>query len=86
VYIDCLQNIAGKTLASAYSARASEYAGVSTPLTWNEVESGVDREAFTIQSVPARLREAGDLWATLGRVKPVDLSRVERYARTLERP
>ena len=25
VYIDCLQNILGKTLATAYSARASEY-------------------------------------------------------------
>ena len=32
VYVDYLQNIEGKTLASAYSARASEFAGVSTPL------------------------------------------------------
>src|SRR5690606_15261007 len=31
VYVDYLQNIKGKTLASAYSARASEFAGVSTP-------------------------------------------------------
>ena len=35
VYVDCLQNILGKTLACAYSARASDYAGVSTPLTWD---------------------------------------------------
>ena len=33
VYVDFLQNILGKTLATAYSARASSYAGVSTPLT-----------------------------------------------------
>ena len=33
VYVDYLQNIEGKTLACAYSARASEYAGASTPLT-----------------------------------------------------
>ena len=33
VYVDYLQNILGKTLATAYSARASDYAGVSTPLT-----------------------------------------------------
>ena len=34
VYVDYLQNILGKTLATAYSARASDYAGVSTPLDW----------------------------------------------------
>ncbi len=33
--VDYLQNIEGKTLATAYSARASELAGVSTPLTWD---------------------------------------------------
>ncbi len=31
VYIDYLQNIYGKTLATAYSARASTFAGVSDP-------------------------------------------------------
>jgi len=80
VYIDYLQNIAGKTLATAYSARASEYAGVSTPLTWQEVDDGVDREAFTITTVPARLRQVGDLWAALRDAKGADLSRVTRYA------
>ena len=79
VYIDCFQNILGKTLASAYSARASEYAGVSTPLTWAEVDAGMDRHDFTIDSVPARLAEVGDLWAPLRKGKPVDLSRVTRY-------
>src|SRR5262249_1999781 len=44
VYVDYLQNIPGKTLATAYSARGSEYAGVSAPLTWKEVHDGVDRE------------------------------------------
>jgi bifunctional non-homologous end joining protein LigD len=80
VYVDYLQNIQGKTLATAYSARASDYAGVSTPLTWKEVDEGVAREDFTIRSVPARLREVGDLWEPLRRVKPVDLARVTRYA------
>jgi bifunctional non-homologous end joining protein LigD len=79
VYVDYLQNVQGKTLASAYSARASAYAGVSTPLTWDEVESGVEREDFTIRTVPARLADIGDLWATLRRSKGVDLSKVERY-------
>jgi bifunctional non-homologous end joining protein LigD len=79
VYVDFLQNILGKTLATAYSARASELAGVSTPLTWEEVHTGVDREAFTIRSVPERLKTAGDLWAALRHSGGVDLSSVSRY-------
>ena len=81
VYIDCLQNILGKTLASAYSARASDYAGVSTPVTWKEIDDGFDRRAFTIQTVPARLQEVGDLWAALRKAKGVDLARVTRVAK-----
>jgi bifunctional non-homologous end joining protein LigD len=79
VYVDYLQNILGKTLATAYSARASEYAGVSTPLTWKEVEEGVRREDFTVRTVPARLKKVGDLWARLREARPMDLSRVARY-------
>jgi bifunctional non-homologous end joining protein LigD len=80
VYIDCLQNIAGKTLAMAYSARASTYAGVSTPLTWDEVEQGVRREDFTIETVPKRLQKVGDLWKGLRTSKGIDLSRVSEFA------
>jgi bifunctional non-homologous end joining protein LigD len=80
VYVDYLQNIEGKTLACAYSARASEFAGASTPLTWKEIDHGVDRRDFTIRSLPARLAAVGDLWARLLRSKGVDLRSVERYA------
>ena len=76
VYVDFLQNILGKTLATAYSARASEYAGVSTPLTWKEVDEGVRREDFTMKTVPARLAKVGDLWAALRKSKGIDLSKV----------
>ena len=81
VYIDYLQNIPGKTLATAYSARASAYAGVSTPLAWQEIEEGVSREDFTMRSLPARLKAVGDLWAALRNARGADLSRVARYAR-----
>ena len=80
VYIDCLQNVLGKTLATAYSARASTYAGVSTPLTWDEVDRGVRREDFTMATLPARLRDVGDLWRALRTSKGVDLSRVSKYS------
>jgi bifunctional non-homologous end joining protein LigD len=81
VYVDFLQNILGKTLASAYSARASAYAGVSTPLSWAEIEDGIDREDFTIQTVPARVKTVGDLWVATRTSKPADLTRVTRYAK-----
>jgi bifunctional non-homologous end joining protein LigD len=81
VYVDYLQNIPGKTLATAYSARASDYAGVSTPLTWREVHDGVDREAFTIRTTPERLKKVGDLWAGLRKSKGVDLQRVARLGK-----
>ena len=79
VYVDFMQNVLGKTLATAYSARASEFAGASTPLTWQEVHEGVDREAFTIRSVPARVQALGDLWASLRKGKGVSLEAVSRY-------
>ena len=56
IYVDYLQNALGKTLASAYSARASEFAGVSTPLTWDEVEAGVSPQDFTIANFAERHR------------------------------
>jgi bifunctional non-homologous end joining protein LigD len=80
VYVDYLQNILGKTLATAYSARASNYAGVSAPLTWKEVDAGVRREDFNLKTMPARIRDVGDLWAGLRKGKGIDLSRVARYA------
>jgi bifunctional non-homologous end joining protein LigD len=80
VYIDCLQNILGKTLATAYSARASDYAGVSTPVTWQEVEDGFDRRDFTIQTAPSHFERVGDLWAQLRKAKGVDLSRATQLA------
>jgi bifunctional non-homologous end joining protein LigD len=78
VYVDFLQNILGKTLATAYSARASDYAGVSTPLTWKEVFAGVDPRDFTIVTAPARFAKVGDLWAPLRTSKPANLEAVFR--------
>jgi bifunctional non-homologous end joining protein LigD len=78
VYVDFLQNILGKTLATAYSARASAFAGVSTPLTWKEVDAGVDPKDFTIVTAPARFRETSDLWARLRTTKPASLEAVFR--------
>lgn len=78
VYVDYLQNILGKTLATAYSARASEFAGVSTPLTWEELDELIAPEDFTIVTAPARFRKVGDLWARLRKGRPADLEALFR--------
>ena len=80
VYVDYLQNVRGKTLASAYSVRANSFAGVSMPVTWEEVEEGVSPQDFTIRTAPARLDAVGDLWARLRRSKGADLRAVIKYA------
>src|SRR5262249_14832420 len=76
VYVDYLQNILGKTIATAYSLRASDYAGVSTPLTWKEIAEGVDPRDFNIRTAMDRFRDVGDLWAELRTMKPVDIRAV----------
>jgi bifunctional non-homologous end joining protein LigD len=63
VYVDYLQNIRGKTVASVYSARAEPYASVSTPLKWTEVTDDLDPRDFTVETLPRRLKRVGDLWA-----------------------
>ena len=74
IYVDYMQNAVGKTLASAYSARASEFAGVSTPLTWDEVDEGVSPRDFTVANFDQRITSAGDPWAALRRSKGTKLS------------
>lgn len=73
VYVDYLQNIQGKTLATAYSARASGFAGISTPLAWAELETDVRPEDFTLRGVVERFARVGDLWAPLRAGRRVDL-------------
>jgi bifunctional non-homologous end joining protein LigD len=73
IYVDYLQNIQGKTLACAYSARGSAFAGVSTPLTWKEVRQRPKPQDFTIDSVHARLKKTGDLWEKMRKHKGTDL-------------
>jgi bifunctional non-homologous end joining protein LigD len=78
IYVDYMQNGLGKTLASAYSARASEFAGVSTPITWEEVEDGVSPRDFTVANFDRRIKDAGDPWAGLRKSKGVDLDSLRR--------
>jgi bifunctional non-homologous end joining protein LigD len=82
VYVDYLQNIEGKTLACAYSARGSAFAGVSTPLTWKEVHARPTPQEFTIDTIAARVKKVGDLWAKMRNHKGTDLlAAIEKLSR-----
>ena len=62
VYMDYLQNIRGKTVASVYSPRPRPRAPVSTPLKWEELKRTIDPTEFTIKTVFKRLDKFGDLF------------------------
>ena len=61
VFVDFNQNAKDRTVASAYSVRATPDARVSTPLRWDEVPD-CSPEAFTVSTVPARFAAMGDPW------------------------
>jgi DNA ligase D len=74
VFVDFNQANRDRTMAGAYSPRALAHASVSTPVTWEELPS-IDPKAFTILTVPSRLREVGDPWqdfaASPGSIQPL---------------
>jgi len=65
VLVDYNQNAWGHTLASIYSVRPHPKAAVSTPVTWPEVDRGLEIDDFRLDNVPARVEKVGDLWASL---------------------
>ena len=63
VYVDYLQNIEGKSLASAYSVREKSGATVSAPLDWKEITARLKLGQFTIENMAARITRKGDIFA-----------------------
>lgn len=64
VFIDHNQNVGGKTIASVYSVRPHPGAPVSTPLTWDEVDSVAPGD-FTMATIWDRVGRYGDLFRPL---------------------
>lgn len=62
-YVDAQQNAEGKSVVAAYSLRERPRATVSAPLDWRELRGTLKLEAFTIETVPERIRKVGDLWS-----------------------
>ena len=74
IFVDFNQANRDRTMAGAYSPRALGHAPVSTPVTWDELPD-VDPTVFTIRTVPGRLAEMGDPWASFaahpGSIQPL---------------
>ena len=62
--LDYTQNAANKTLVAPYAVRPLAQAPVSAPISWHELDDPQLRpDRWTIQSMPARIAERGDLFA-----------------------
>jgi DNA ligase D len=60
LFVDYNQNARDHTIAAAYSVRGVPDARVSAPIRWDEVNEVVPQD-FTIETMPERFAELGDL-------------------------
>ena len=63
ILIDVGRNGRTSSTVAAYSLRARAGAPVSTPLHWDELTARLTPARFTVETVRARLRRVGDVWA-----------------------
>src|SRR5437764_2484880 len=77
VFVDFGQNARDRTIACAYSVRPTPDARVSAPLRWQEV-AAVEPDAFTLETMRARIAESGDPMRGMWRRRPSLVSRFEQ--------
>lgn len=71
VFADALRNGFGQTIVAPYSVRRRPKAPVSTPLSWDEVDPGLDPARYTIRTIESRLAKTdpwSDFWANRQRL------------------
>jgi DNA ligase D len=64
VFVDFNQNAPHKTIFGAWSVRARPGAQVSTPFSWDELDT-IAPDELTVATVPARVERVGDPWAPM---------------------
>lgn len=62
IYVDYLRNSTHQTVACAYCVRPKPHAPVSAPLSWDEVNAGLNPLDFNIHTMPERLKIVKDLF------------------------
>jgi DNA primase len=80
VFIDFNQNAPHKTVFGAWSVRSRVMGPVSTPITWDEIDT-VEPDELTLRTVPQRLAGGGDPWAE----KPAHPQTLEPFLELHER-
>ena len=85
VFVDFGQNARDRTIACAYSVRPTPDARVSAPLRWDEV-AAVEPEAFTLETMRARIAAVGDPMRGVWRRRPSLVSRFETLGLASPRP
>ena len=70
LFIDYLRNDPTSTAVGPYSTRARPGAPVAAPLFWEELADGLDPQAFTVATVPERVRSLKrDPWSEMDQIK-----------------
>jgi bifunctional non-homologous end joining protein LigD len=79
ILVDTGRNTYSATFAAAYAVRARPTAPISAPCTWEEIErGGVAPKTFTLRTMRARVKAAGDPWSAIAqRAQPLDAA-IER--------
>ena len=68
ILVDTGRNNYSATFAAAYAVRARPGAPISAPCTWDEIERGeVAPKTFTLRTMHARVKSAGDPWSEIQR-------------------